>query len=71
MIAIESGIGGGMGEAAGALLKVGDDGSSNDGYGRREGLLRMSGVVVGERDAVYRPGPAILAYSQDRRGTYQ
>ena len=71
MIAIESGIGGGMGEAAGALLKVGDDGSSNDGYGRREGLLRMSGVVVGERDAVYRPGPAILVYSRNRRGTYQ
>lgn len=57
MIVIESGIGGGKGELAGARLNAGEAESSSEGYGRSEGLQRMSGVVEGDRVAVYRPGP--------------
>lgn len=49
---IESGIGGGKGELAGALLNAGEVESSNEGYGRSEGLQRMSGVVEGDKVAV-------------------
>jgi hypothetical protein len=49
---IESGIGGGKGELAGARLNAGEAESSSEGYGRSEGLQRMSGVVEGDRLAV-------------------
>lgn len=49
---IESGIGGGKGELAGARLNAGEAESSREGYGRREGLQRISGVVEGDREAV-------------------
>ena len=57
MIVIESGIGGGEGELAGARLNAGEAESSSEGYGRSEGLQRMSDVVEGDKVAVYRPGP--------------
>lgn len=37
MIVIERGMGGGIGELAGALLNAGDVESSKEGYGRSEG----------------------------------
>ena len=52
MIVIESGIGGGKGELMGALLKAGEVESSNEGYGRSDGLQRISGVVEGDSVAV-------------------
>jgi hypothetical protein len=52
VIVIESGIGVGKGELAGALLNAGEAESSSEGYGRSEGLQRMSGVVDGDKDAV-------------------
>jgi hypothetical protein len=71
VIVIESGIGGGKGELMGARLNAGEAESSSEGYGRSEGLQRMSGVVEGDRDAVYRPGPSLSVLIADcgtRRG---
>jgi hypothetical protein len=57
VIVIDIGIGGGKGELAGARLNAGEAESSNEGYGRSDGLQRMSAVVEGDSVAVYRPGP--------------
>jgi hypothetical protein len=57
VIVIEIGIGGGKGELTGARLNAGEAESSNEGYGRSEGLPRISDVVEGDKVAVYRPGP--------------
>jgi len=57
-MAIEHGVGGIFGvDDGGNRLNVGGGVMSRAGYGRSEGLAKISGLVVDESGDVYSPGP--------------